>query len=74
MHTPTRLFYVAPDAIHLRLSFEPETNTWRVHASTSSRTREGTIELEQGETYEWLAADEALDVACAALSGALGFL
>lgn len=67
-----RLFHVAPDAIHVRLTYRPESNSWRVHAATVAHTVEGEVYSEPVEGYDDLTAEEAMDVVDAVLAGALG--
>lgn len=67
-----RMFFVAPDAIHLRLHYEPLTNTWTLHAAVVSHTAEGEVHSDPATPYRYMTNQEALDVAEATLRGALG--
>lgn len=69
-----RLFFVAPDAVNLRALYDPETNTWTLRASSSTSTPSGDVVVDEGETYNYLTAEEACDVAEAVLRGRLGVL
>lgn len=68
-----RLFHVAPDAIHLRLQYEPLTNTWTLHHALVRRTSEGEVWSDPAEPYRYLCAEEARDVAQAVIETSLGF-
>lgn len=71
MADPT-LFFVAPEAINLRLTWDGETSTYTLSLSVCRRTPLGDVVLDESDRYQFLTAEEAFDVADAALSTLLG--
>lgn len=67
-----RLFHVAPDAVHLRLHYEPLTSTWTLHSAVVTHSQEGEVHSDPAIPYRYMTAQEALDVAVSTLEGALG--
>lgn len=67
-----RLFHVAPDAIHLRLHYEPLTSTWTLHHAVVTHNEAGEVLSDPAVPYRYLEAAEALDIVCAVMEGALG--
>lgn len=68
-----RLFHVAPDAVHVRMHYEPVTNTWTVHHAVVTHEQDGEVLSDPGEVYRYLSPEEVLQVVDDVLSSALGF-
>jgi hypothetical protein len=67
-----RLFFVAPDAIHLALYHEPLGHQWRLTVGVARRGRDGDLRVSREEAYEALCSAEAHDVVAAVLHHLLG--
>jgi hypothetical protein len=63
MAESVRLFFVAPDNVHLTLSFDWRSNSWRVRVCDSVRGPDGEFSIGQITVYEDLTIPEALQVA-----------
>lgn len=70
----SRLFYVAPEAIHFALVWDAETSTWSLRASEAARGQSGEVECHTGDRYEFMTAEEALQVLDAEARARLGLL
>lgn len=70
----SRLFYVAPEAVHFVLTWDAETSLWSLRASEWARGQAGEVEPHPGDRYEFLTAEEAIQVLEAEARGRLGLL
>lgn len=61
----SRMFFVAPDTVHLRAHYDWSTGYWSVRASSTIRNEQGEYELVGERVYTALTIDEALDVLAA---------
>ena len=69
-----RLFFIAPDVIHLAAVYDPHTGYWSVRGTSTTVGPDGEPRTDEGERYEDLTAEEACDVAEMVLRGRLGLL
>lgn len=61
----SRLFFVAPDTVHISTHYDWSDGYWSVRASSTIRNEQGEYELVGERVYEGLTVDEVLDVLAA---------